>query len=121
MASSSSLACVLLALSVAPHMVNARLGMRADELTESNFQNFVQKNAKVLVDFYDPKDPRWTEGKGELDTAIRNVRNLGSKVPFAKVDASKEKALAAKFVPEGQYPQLMWFLHGEATQYHRTL
>lgn len=112
---------VLLSICAWPHLVEARLGMGAESLTSKTFQAFVQKHNKVLVDFYDSKDPKWREGQGDLEIAVRNVRAVGSKVPFAKVDASKETALAAKFVPEGQYPQLMWFLHGEATQYHRTL
>jgi protein disulfide-isomerase-like protein len=95
--------------------------MRPDVLTSSNVEAFIKNNDKVLVDFFDPSDPRWREGKADLDNAIRNVRNVGSKVPFATVDVSKEKALAEKYVPDGKYPQLMWFLHGEATQYHRTL
>jgi protein disulfide-isomerase-like protein len=110
---------------IGPHVAEARLGsgvnVGAADLTESTFEAFVQTNDKVLVDFYNPSDPIWKEGKNEFETAIRNLRNLGSKVPFAKVDVSKEPALATKFVPDGKYPQLMWFLHGEATQYHRAL
>jgi len=109
-------------LCVGPHVVEARLGsekgLGAQSLTESSFKAFMETNGKVLVDFYDPKD---REGQAELETAVRNVRHLGSKVPFAKVDVSKEAALASKYVPDGRYPQLMWFLHGEPTQYHRTL
>lgn len=112
-------------LLIGPHVAEARLGsgvnVGAADLTESTFEAFVQQNDKVLVDFYNPSDPIWKEGKNEFETAIRNLRNLGSNVPFAKVDVSKEPALATKFVPDGKYPQLMWFLHGEATQYHRAL
>lgn len=49
------------------------------------------------------------------------VRDYGSKVAFATVDATAEKDLAQRFVPSGSYPQLLWFTHGEPTQYHRTL
>lgn len=119
--SRSRFLCISLALGAAPFVVYARLGMGAQQLTKGTFQDFVQKNGKVLVDFYDPKDPQWSDGQKELETAIRNARVAGSKVPFAKVDVSKESELAQKFVPDGQYPQLMWFLHGEPTQYHRTL
>jgi protein disulfide-isomerase-like protein len=95
--------------------------MNAEQLTEKNFNDFVQKNDKVLVDFFDPKDPATREDQPQLEAAIRQVRNLKSKVPFAKVDVSKDPSLAKKFVPDGNYPQLIWFLHGEATQYHRSL
>lgn len=33
--------------------------------------------------------------------------------------ACQEAALARKYVPNGPFPQLMWFQHGEPTQYHR--
>mmetsp|Transcript_15072 Transcript_15072/g.34196 ORF Transcript_15072/g.34196 Transcript_15072/m.34196 type:complete len:285 (+) Transcript_15072:3-857(+) len=37
------------------------------------------------------------------------------------VDATAEEALARQYVPSGQYPQLMWFMHGEPTQYHKSM
>lgn len=115
---------VLLSLCALQQVAEARLGGSASQtqvLTEGTFEAFIAENDKVLVDFYDPTESSWRDGQAELDTALRNVRDFGSKVPFAKVDASKEKALAAKYVPDGRYPQLLWFLHGELTQYHRTL
>lgn len=117
----SGVAKVVIWLCVLPQLADSRLGMGAQILTETTFEAFIQKNDKVLVDFYDASDSSWREGQGELDTAIRSLRSYGYNVPIAKVDASKEKALAAKYVPEGRYPQLLWFLHGELTQYHRTL
>jgi len=102
-------------------MVEARLGMGAEQLTANNFEAFIRKNDKVLVDFYDPQDPQWRDGQPQLEAAVRNARDMGSKVPFAKVDVKKDPALANKFVPGSKFPQLMWFLHGEPTQYHRTL
>merc|ERR1711963_1284126 len=48
-------------------------------------------------------------------------REYGSQVPIAKVDTVAEVDLAKKFVPNGPFPQLMWFQHGHPTQYHRTL
>ena len=38
------------------------------------------------------------------------VRDFGSKVAFATVDANAEKDLAKRYVPSGNYPQLMWSL-----------
>lgn len=118
---SSGFTLALLIFCSLQHVAETRLRGTAEVLTGSTFEAFIKDNDKVLVDFFDANDPQWREGQGELDTAIRNVRSLGSKVPFAKVDASKDKALAAKYVPDGKYPQLLWFLHGELTQYHRTL
>jgi hypothetical protein len=36
------------------------------------------------------------------------VRDYGSRVAFATVDAVAEKDLAKRYVPSGNYPQLMW-------------
>jgi len=112
---------LLLAPFLGPRLAEARLGNTAQDLTESTLQAFLEKNDKVLVDFYDPNDAKWREGARELESAVKNIRSMGSKVPVAKVDASKEKGLAAKYVPDGKYPSLHWFVHAEATQYHRRL
>jgi len=117
----SSSAVFAFAFCLSPYLAHARLGMGAEQLTKGTIDTFVKKNEKVLIDFYDPKDPEWIRGQGELEMAVRNARMAGSKVPFAKVDVNKEKELALKFVPDEQFPQLLWFLHGEPTQYHRTL
>lgn len=61
------------------------------------------------------------ELQSELEQAARKIRDFGSTVPFGKVDAKKDAELAEKFVPEGHYPQLLWFVHGEPTSYHRSL
>merc|ERR1740139_2020449 len=40
---------------------------------------------------------------------------------MAKVDADQYAELAKRFVPDEYYPQLLWFMHGEPTSYHRSL
>jgi len=100
----------------------ARLGVGTIALTQDNFRDFVGRNDKVLVDFYDPNDDGWQKGQADLEAAVRILKDNGYKVPVAKVDVRKDEALAKRFVPQGrQYPQLLWFRHGEATQYHRSL
>lgn len=75
-----------------------------------------------MVDFYDPSDSDWPHHSSELEAALVQVRSMGNnRVPLAKVDAVKEGALAKRYVKNGRYPQLMWFVHGEPTQYHRTI
>merc|ERR1719265_232546 len=113
-----------------PTFVTARLGNSAIALNSGTFEAFIKENDKVLVDFYDLQDPEWRNGQSELDKAIRTVRGAGSKVPIAKVDASKEKVLAEKYIKSrssgcgamcqknNSYPQLMWFMHGHPTKYH---
>eukprot|EP00927_Polykrikos_kofoidii_P021317 TRINITY_DN20205_c0_g1_i1.p1 TRINITY_DN20205_c0_g1~~TRINITY_DN20205_c0_g1_i1.p1 ORF type:complete len:363 (+),score=76.26 TRINITY_DN20205_c0_g1_i1:202-1290(+) len=113
----SSPLTALIAVTLLVNAVNGRIGMTATVLTKNNFDAFVKQNKHVLVDFYD-MDSR---NDKELEAALRSVRNMGSMVPFCKVDASAEKELVDRFVPGGVMPQLMWFLHGEPTQYHRTI
>ncbi|CAE7941421.1 PDIL1-4 [Symbiodinium sp. KB8] len=90
-------------------------------LTSSTFDGFVRGADKVLIDFYDRKIDGWAEQKSELEQALRQVRDYGSDVAFATVDASTEEDLAKRYVVSGRFPQLLWFTHGEPTQYHRTL
>jgi len=75
----------------------------------------------VLVDFFDPQDKDWHELNLELEAAIRDARDSGSKVAIGKVSVQREPELAKKYVPNGPYPQLLWFQNGEPTQYHRQL
>lgn len=103
-----------------PRLAEARLGMTVD-LGSSNFKDFIQSNYRVMVDFYDPGDPKWQIDSSELQTAVRMGREFGSKVPIGKVDVKAQSELAKEYVPNGPYPQLLWFTSGSPTQYHRTL
>mmetsp|Transcript_8732 Transcript_8732/g.23375 ORF Transcript_8732/g.23375 Transcript_8732/m.23375 type:complete len:363 (-) Transcript_8732:49-1137(-) len=120
MAGSALLAWALLAL-LAPRPAVSRLGFGSTALTGSTFDSFIARNEKVLIDFYSAEDPRWPDLNSELQSAVREVRDFGCQVPVASVDVLKEPQLAKRFVPNGPYPHLMWFKHGEPTQYHRTL
>eukprot|EP00403_Amphidinium_massartii_P010544 CAMPEP_0178425482 /NCGR_PEP_ID=MMETSP0689_2-20121128/28746_1 /TAXON_ID=160604 /ORGANISM="Amphidinium massartii, Strain CS-259" /LENGTH=340 /DNA_ID=CAMNT_0020047147 /DNA_START=114 /DNA_END=1136 /DNA_ORIENTATION=- len=96
--------------------------MTATQLTADSFQSFIGQSERLIVDFYDPRDPDTLEHAKALEEALRMVRSNGNLyVPFAKVDAVKEAALAERYVKNGRYPQLVWFAHSEPTQYHRTL
>mmetsp|Transcript_103136 Transcript_103136/g.183259 ORF Transcript_103136/g.183259 Transcript_103136/m.183259 type:complete len:356 (-) Transcript_103136:160-1227(-) len=106
---------------ILPWLASARIGMSATSLTEASFDPFVGEKSRILIDFYDPSDSDWQEQQKALQEALVSVRRYGSVVEFAKVDVSKETALAARFVPNAVYPQLVWFANGQATQYHRTL
>jgi len=98
------------------------LGMGAVELTNATFDDFLLKNSKALVDFYSRNDENQLSTQSELDSAVRKVRDFGCKVPVGKVNVVAEAELAKQFLPKGgKLPQLLWFLHGHATQYHRTL
>lgn len=104
-----------------PWLASARLGMTATELTEATFDDYVTDYERLLIDFYDPGDGDWQHHSEELQKALMMVRNYGSRVAFAKVDVTKAPTLAKKYVLNGRYPQLVWFAHGKASQYHRAL
>jgi len=99
----------------------ARIGFAPTDLTASTWDEFLKSNDKVMVDFFDPADPEWATNNNELQNAVRLARREGCEVPFAKVNVAQETALGRKYVPNGPFPQLMWFQHGEPTQYHRRL
>lgn len=99
-----------------------RIGTRWEELTQSTFDNFLSSSERVAVDFYDSSDSDSQRHQQELNHAIVMVRNSGNmKLPLAKVDNQKEPELAKRFVKNGRFPQMVWFIHGKATSYHRTL
>lgn len=86
------------------------------ELDGSSFDKYMQRNERVIVDFYNDD-----EQQAELPEALRQVREYGSLVAFAKVNGSAHAELAKRYVPTGRFPQLVWFRHGEPTSYHRRL
>uniref|UniRef100_A0A7S1PND3 Thioredoxin domain-containing protein n=1 Tax=Alexandrium catenella TaxID=2925 RepID=A0A7S1PND3_ALECA len=110
----------LLAAVMVPHPVDSRLGMGATALTKKTFDGFIHGSDKVLVDFVKREGDEWHKQQSELESAVRKVRGFGCNVPVATVDVGAEADLANNFVPRGEFPQLLWFLHGEPTQYHRT-
>lgn len=95
--------------------------MSTTELTEATFDKFVAEKSRILVDFFDPTDAEGKEHQKALEQALVSVRGYGKNTEFAKVDASKEKQLAGRYVPNARYPQLIWFANGHPTEYHRTL
>jgi thioredoxin-like negative regulator of GroEL len=111
----------LLALSASfPLLAESRLGLVTD-LTTANFDSFISGNDRVLVDFYQPNDASWAEDSKQLQDAVRDARNMGSTVPIAKVDIVRQGELTQKYVPNGPFPQLLWFQHGQVSRYHRSL
>jgi thioredoxin-like negative regulator of GroEL len=119
---------IVLGLASALLPSEARLGTGIVDLTASNFDDFMRSNDKVMVDFVNGPG----EQTEELLQALRELRgNYDTRVPIARVCATKDPDLAKRFVPwscdeDGQqcqhsFPQLLWFVHGEATRYHRRL
>lgn len=114
---SLALAAVLAALfRPASSLLRGSSNTAVMELDDKNFGAYMLRNEKVLVDFYNED-----EQQAELSEALVSVREYGSQVPFAKVNGSKHAEFAKRFVPNGRFPQLVWFRHGEPTTYHRRL
>jgi len=97
-----------------------RLGLPSAALDTATFDEFIQQNDEVMVDFFDSLDANWTADKKELDEALLKLRKVGKQMKFAQVDVSRDPKLGRRFVKNGRYPQIIWFAHGHATHYHKT-
>jgi len=114
--------CFAVLVAVNIWSVESRIGTGAVPLTSATFQSYVSDNEKVLVDFYRPDSlTSDTKMTAELNEALRVLRSEGCKVPLARVNVAHEVDLAQRYVPQDVFPQLVWFLHGEPTSYHRSL
>lgn len=116
-----------LTLCLYPLLVQGRLGSGIVDLSPRNFDSFMEQNSKAIVDFVDGQEDQ-TAG---LLSAIRLIRNWGSTVPMGRLDATKYPDIAKRYFNFGcsdetqecgdRFPQLLWFNHGQPTQYHRML
>lgn len=119
----------LLLFALCPFLSQARLG--SDDIVElipSGFDDFLAKNARVMVDFVDGAEDQTSE----LKNAVGMIRDWGSKVTVARVDATQYSDFAKRYFHNvgcsdrtqecgDRFPQLLWFQNGHPTQYHRML
>ena len=85
-------------------------------LTEKNFDEVIQTNLMVLVDFYAPWCGHCKNLEPEYKKAASIIRRSGTPpVLLAKVDATSEKELASRFDIDG-YPTLLIFEHSFTPQ-----
>jgi len=85
-------------------------------LTDANFNQTIADNKFIMVEFYAPWCGHCKTLKPEYAKAATELKAADPAVALAKVDATKEEGLAARFGVEG-FPSLKWFREGSVKDF----
>jgi len=110
------LACLILALVATALSEDIKEEGNVLVLTKDTFKKALDDNEFILVEFYAPWCGHCKALAPEYEKAAGKLKESGSGIKLAKVDATQENDLAQEHKVQG-YPTIKFFKKGEAMEY----